>query len=172
MDAVWSWSCLSETEKQQLNWPYFVNIWYIFCQERLKRLYYVLCHPAPGAVGHLSFTEILDTSLKVSWSEPNEKNGVLTGTVTPVRHYCGFVAVIKHNVVWIWKINVPKFGLSAESKQKWRSSCADKTVMKVYSFQLHTLSTDITVSESGQCEGSMLKRASKNIKGHISTFTC
>ncbi|MED6269468.1 Protein sidekick-2, partial [Characodon lateralis] len=32
----------------------------------------------PGAVGHLSFTEILDTSLKVSWSEPNEKNGVLT----------------------------------------------------------------------------------------------
>lgn len=36
---------------------------------------------APGAVGHLSFTEILDTSLKVSWSEPGEKNGVLTGTV-------------------------------------------------------------------------------------------
>lgn len=35
---------------------------------------------APGAVGHLSFTEILDTSLKVSWSEPGEKNGVLTGT--------------------------------------------------------------------------------------------
>lgn len=34
---------------------------------------------APGAVGHLSFTEILDTSLKVSWREPNEKNGVLTG---------------------------------------------------------------------------------------------
>lgn len=38
--------------------------------------------PAPGAVGHLSFTEILDTSLKVSWSEPGEKNGVLTGTFT------------------------------------------------------------------------------------------
>lgn len=35
---------------------------------------------APGAVGHLSFTEILDTSLKVSWSEPGQKNGVLTGT--------------------------------------------------------------------------------------------
>lgn len=33
----------------------------------------------PGAVGHLSFTEILDTSLKVSWSEPSEKNGILTG---------------------------------------------------------------------------------------------
>lgn len=31
-------------------------------------------------MGHLSFTEILDTSLKVSWSEPGEKNGVLTGT--------------------------------------------------------------------------------------------
>ncbi|KAF0025691.1 hypothetical protein F2P81_022572 [Scophthalmus maximus] len=39
----------------------------------------VFCpRPAPGAVGHLSFTEILDTSLKVSWSEPGEKNGVLT----------------------------------------------------------------------------------------------
>ncbi|XP_054992318.1 protein sidekick-1 isoform X1 [Sorex araneus] len=33
----------------------------------------------PGAVGHLSFTEILDTSLKVSWQEPQEKNGLLTG---------------------------------------------------------------------------------------------
>lgn len=34
---------------------------------------------APGAVGHLSFTDILDTSLKVSWKEPQEKNGLLTG---------------------------------------------------------------------------------------------
>uniref|UniRef100_A0A672QA21 Sidekick cell adhesion molecule 2 n=1 Tax=Sinocyclocheilus grahami TaxID=75366 RepID=A0A672QA21_SINGR len=52
---------------------------------------------APGAVGHLSFTEILDTSLKVSWREPNEKNGILTGyrisweeynrTNTRVTHY-------------------------------------------------------------------------------------
>ncbi|XP_007941083.1 protein sidekick-1 [Orycteropus afer afer] len=33
----------------------------------------------PGAVGHLSVTEILDTSLKVSWQEPLEKNGVITG---------------------------------------------------------------------------------------------
>ncbi|KAJ8390731.1 hypothetical protein AAFF_G00101110 [Aldrovandia affinis] len=51
----------------------------------------------PGAVGHLSFTEILDTSLKVSWREPHEKNGVLTGyrisweefnrTNTRVTHY-------------------------------------------------------------------------------------
>ncbi|XP_040885449.1 protein sidekick-2 [Toxotes jaculatrix] len=51
----------------------------------------------PGAVGHLSFTEILDTSLKVSWSEPSEKNGILTGyrisweeynrTNTRVTHY-------------------------------------------------------------------------------------
>ncbi|XP_028990043.1 protein sidekick-2 isoform X2 [Betta splendens] len=51
----------------------------------------------PGAVGHLSFTEILDTSLKVSWSEPSKKNGVLTGyrisweeynrTNTRVTHY-------------------------------------------------------------------------------------
>lgn len=40
-------------------------------------------HPfkiAPGPVGHLSFTEILDTSLKVSWKEPQEKNGLLTGS--------------------------------------------------------------------------------------------
>uniref|UniRef100_A0A8C7STJ0 Sidekick cell adhesion molecule 2 n=1 Tax=Oncorhynchus mykiss TaxID=8022 RepID=A0A8C7STJ0_ONCMY len=51
----------------------------------------------PGAVGDLSFTEILDTSLKVSWREPEEKNGVLTGyrisweefnrTNTRVTHY-------------------------------------------------------------------------------------
>lgn len=30
-------------------------------------------------MGHLSFTEILDTSLKVSWQEPVEKNGIITG---------------------------------------------------------------------------------------------
>jgi hypothetical protein len=30
-------------------------------------------------VGHLSFNDILDTSLKVSWQEPGEKNGILTG---------------------------------------------------------------------------------------------
>ncbi|XP_043941066.1 protein sidekick-2 [Protopterus annectens] len=51
----------------------------------------------PGPVGHLSFTEILDTSLKVSWQEPVEKNGILTGyrisweeynrTNTRVTHY-------------------------------------------------------------------------------------
>ncbi|XP_046708916.1 protein sidekick-2-like isoform X2 [Silurus meridionalis] len=51
----------------------------------------------PSAVGHLSFTEILDTSLKVSWREPHEKNGILTGyrisweefnrTNTRVTHY-------------------------------------------------------------------------------------
>ncbi|XP_075890891.1 protein sidekick-1-like isoform X2 [Nelusetta ayraudi] len=34
---------------------------------------------APGPVRHLSFTEILDTSLKVSWSEPEDKNGIITG---------------------------------------------------------------------------------------------
>uniref|UniRef100_A0A8B9KIH4 Sidekick cell adhesion molecule 1a n=1 Tax=Astyanax mexicanus TaxID=7994 RepID=A0A8B9KIH4_ASTMX len=34
---------------------------------------------APGPVGHLSFTEILDTSLRVSWEEPVEKNGIITG---------------------------------------------------------------------------------------------
>lgn len=33
----------------------------------------------PGPVGHLSFNDILDTSLKVSWQEPGEKNGILTG---------------------------------------------------------------------------------------------
>ncbi|ETE68990.1 Protein sidekick-2, partial [Ophiophagus hannah] len=51
----------------------------------------------PGPVGHLSFNEILDTSLKVSWQEPLEKNGILTGyrisweeynrTNTRVTHY-------------------------------------------------------------------------------------
>ncbi|XP_068769931.1 protein sidekick-2 isoform X2 [Struthio camelus] len=51
----------------------------------------------PGPVGHLGFSEILDTSLKVSWQEPLEKNGILTGyrisweeynrTNTRVTHY-------------------------------------------------------------------------------------
>uniref|UniRef100_A0AAQ5Y217 Sidekick cell adhesion molecule 1a n=1 Tax=Amphiprion ocellaris TaxID=80972 RepID=A0AAQ5Y217_AMPOC len=33
----------------------------------------------PGPVRHLSFTEILDKSLKVSWAEPEDKNGIITG---------------------------------------------------------------------------------------------
>uniref|UniRef100_A0A3Q3VZI8 Uncharacterized protein n=1 Tax=Mola mola TaxID=94237 RepID=A0A3Q3VZI8_MOLML len=31
----------------------------------------------PGPVHHLSFTEILDTSLTVSWAEPEDKNGII-----------------------------------------------------------------------------------------------
>ncbi|XP_069511212.1 protein sidekick-2 isoform X2 [Ambystoma mexicanum] len=52
---------------------------------------------APGPVGHLSFIDILDTSLKVIWKDPVEKNGILTGyrisweefnrTNTRVTHY-------------------------------------------------------------------------------------
>uniref|UniRef100_A0A3Q2YF35 Sidekick cell adhesion molecule 1 n=1 Tax=Hippocampus comes TaxID=109280 RepID=A0A3Q2YF35_HIPCM len=33
----------------------------------------------PGPVRHLSFTKILDTSVQVSWAEPEEKNGIITG---------------------------------------------------------------------------------------------
>lgn len=44
------------------------------------RLFLYIVFIAPGVVGHLSFTDILDTSLKVSWKEPQEKNGLLTGT--------------------------------------------------------------------------------------------
>lgn len=40
----------------------------------------VMFYSAPGPVRHLSFTEILDTSLRVSWSEPEDKNGIITGT--------------------------------------------------------------------------------------------
>lgn len=65
-------------------------IWYlkrIICQAVVLLLhclfllfvFFFFLQPAPGAVGHLSFTDILDTSLKVSWKEPQEKNGVLTG---------------------------------------------------------------------------------------------
>ncbi|XP_076584593.1 protein sidekick-1 isoform X1 [Chaetodon auriga] len=35
----------------------------------------------PGPVRHLSFTEILDTSLRVCWAEPEDKNGIITGYV-------------------------------------------------------------------------------------------
>lgn len=61
----------------------------LYCRVfHLASLIILLCPcPVPGAVGHLSFTEILDTSLKVSWSEPSEKNGVLTGMFTPLPNY-------------------------------------------------------------------------------------
>lgn len=60
-----------------------VNHLYSCGSNLLGVLIILICsYSAPGAVGHLSFTEILDTSLKVSWSEPSEKNGVLTGTFT------------------------------------------------------------------------------------------
>nr|XP_020469940.1 protein sidekick-1 isoform X2 [Monopterus albus] len=35
----------------------------------------------PGPIRLLSFTEILDTSLRVSWAEPEDKNGIITGYV-------------------------------------------------------------------------------------------
>uniref|UniRef100_A0A3B4UYM2 Sidekick cell adhesion molecule 1 n=1 Tax=Seriola dumerili TaxID=41447 RepID=A0A3B4UYM2_SERDU len=35
----------------------------------------------PGPVRRLSFTEILDTSLRVSWAEPEDRNGIITGYV-------------------------------------------------------------------------------------------
>uniref|UniRef100_A0A8C6TGS4 Sidekick cell adhesion molecule 1a n=1 Tax=Neogobius melanostomus TaxID=47308 RepID=A0A8C6TGS4_9GOBI len=35
----------------------------------------------PGPVRQLTFSEILDTSLKVSWAEPEDKNGIITGFV-------------------------------------------------------------------------------------------
>ncbi|XP_070580081.1 protein sidekick-2-like isoform X2 [Ptychodera flava] len=39
----------------------------------------------PGPVGDLSFSEIYDTSLKVSWSPPEEINGILTGYTVGVQ---------------------------------------------------------------------------------------
>ncbi|XP_068119236.1 protein sidekick-2 isoform X4 [Hyperolius riggenbachi] len=51
----------------------------------------------PGPVGSLGFDDILDTSLRVTWQEPTEKNGILSGykiscqefnqTNTRVTHY-------------------------------------------------------------------------------------
>ncbi|XP_028450243.1 protein sidekick-1 isoform X1 [Perca flavescens] len=35
----------------------------------------------PGPVRFLSFTEILDTSLRISWADPEDKNGIITGYV-------------------------------------------------------------------------------------------
>ncbi|XP_067259435.1 protein sidekick-1 [Chanodichthys erythropterus] len=35
----------------------------------------------PGPVTQMSFTEILDTSLRISWQEPEDKNGIITGYV-------------------------------------------------------------------------------------------
>ncbi|KAK7162105.1 hypothetical protein R3I94_004680 [Phoxinus phoxinus] len=35
----------------------------------------------PGLVTHVSFTEILDTSLRIGWQEPKDKNGIITGYV-------------------------------------------------------------------------------------------
>ena len=41
---------------------------------------------APGPVRHLSFTEILDTSLRVSWAEPEDRNGIVTGKSQVANH--------------------------------------------------------------------------------------
>lgn len=53
-------------------------------------VFFILCvcvyTSVPGPVGRLSFTEILDTSLRVSWEEPVEKNGIITGRFCPT--YC------------------------------------------------------------------------------------
>ncbi|XP_058645547.1 protein sidekick-1 isoform X2 [Onychostoma macrolepis] len=35
----------------------------------------------PGPVTQLSFTEILDTSLRIGWQEPEDKNGIITGYI-------------------------------------------------------------------------------------------
>ncbi|MEE6512211.1 hypothetical protein FKM82_019129 [Ascaphus truei] len=45
----------------------------------------------PGPLGHLSFDDILDTSLKVTWQEPTEKNGILTESQNPLRVVSGCV---------------------------------------------------------------------------------
>ncbi|KAF0037115.1 hypothetical protein F2P81_009989, partial [Scophthalmus maximus] len=37
--------------------------------------------PPPGPVRRLSFSEILDTSLRVSWAEPEDRNGIVIGYV-------------------------------------------------------------------------------------------
>lgn len=64
------------------NQVHVIILFLIFPSLNHLALILILCPSclAPGPVGHLSFTEILDTSLKVSWSDPSEKNGILTGT--------------------------------------------------------------------------------------------
>lgn len=52
-------------------------------------------YSAPGPVRHLSFTEILDTSLRVSWSEPEDKNGIVTGESVTV--YSGTTSVSENS---------------------------------------------------------------------------
>lgn len=60
-----------------LKWPVSV----VYIAETYNLCYLTLSFLAPGPVRHLSFTEILDTSLKVSWAEPEDKNGIVTGNV-------------------------------------------------------------------------------------------
>ena len=46
----------------------------------LLLLYHVLCCCAvPGPVRDLLFDNVQDRSLRVTWSEPSEVNGILTG---------------------------------------------------------------------------------------------
>lgn len=52
-------------------------------------------------MGHLSFTEILDTSLKVSWQEPLEKNGIITGTCPRVpKRKAAFAPHKEMDIAW------------------------------------------------------------------------
>uniref|UniRef100_A0A674ABP6 Sidekick cell adhesion molecule 2 n=1 Tax=Salmo trutta TaxID=8032 RepID=A0A674ABP6_SALTR len=71
LQSIWYYCKVYETTVKYM--VLLQSIWYYFKVYGTTVKYMVLL-----------FTEILDTSLKVSWKDPNEKNGVLTGTATRI----------------------------------------------------------------------------------------
>ncbi|XP_077980255.1 protein sidekick-2-like [Glandiceps talaboti] len=66
----------------------------------------------PGPVGDLSFSEIYDSSLKVSWSPPEEKNGILESYFVGVQEYNNS-ATFRDNEVAPDKVSYTVTGLTA-----------------------------------------------------------
>ncbi|XP_009644466.1 protein sidekick-2, partial [Egretta garzetta] len=77
----------------------------------------------PGPVGHLSFSDILDTSLKVSWQEPLEKNGILMESRVQVQAFNAIGSgPWSHSVVGRTRESVPSSGPSNVSALATSSS--------------------------------------------------
>lgn len=73
----------------------------------------------PGPVGRLSFTEILDTSLKVSWEEPVDKNGIITGEDLV---FFSFVYIILYRLGILFYIEICDINMLFYVDLKWSNT--------------------------------------------------
>ncbi|XP_051926661.1 protein sidekick-2 isoform X2 [Hippocampus zosterae] len=132
----------------------------------------------PGAVGHLSFTEILDTSLKVSWSEPSEKNGILTGyrisweefnrTNTRVTHYLPSVT-LEYRVTGLTALTTYTIEVAAMTS-KGQGLLSSSTISSGVPPELPGPPTNIAISNIGPRSVSLLFKPGYDGKTSISRW--